>query len=173
MGDTGTISAELDAVSETSNIMNTHTSVSNVEETDSNLGEVEVVNIMAQGRLEMSGVLAVPQGDLYEALREDKPVVFYWSIKPLYSGLLKGSIWVNLLTVNPDDKIGLGQSEGMRTPLTMQNIEIQALDLLGIRGPTARLLGSLGIILGAVSGLDGVFHAMINWVTKETEYSDA
>lgn len=174
IGDSGAISLVMEAEN-TAPIAETTPVSSKVNDlgSGSNLYKQDFANILVLSRLEMSGMLAIPQGDLYEGLHRDKPVVFHWSISPQYSGLLKGALWVNVLAVLPDGEIGQGQPEKMRMLLTNQQIEIQAVDFMGLRGPVARLIGGIGIILGAIMGLDGVFHTMIKRFSKEAKRADA
>jgi hypothetical protein len=89
-------------------------------------------------------------------MERGQKVTFYWSIFPQEVGNYRGVVWFYLRFVPRD-----GGPEAQR-PITVQPIEIRSVNLLGLSGAPARLLGGIGALVGSFLGLDNV----IPWVWK-------
>lgn len=100
-------------------------------------------NVLAEARLEMADAVLMPAGNVLEPMPASMPLVFEWQVRPAGSGALDGVVWVHLRYVP--------RQEGaeIRRVLSTQRITIQVVDLLGLDGFSARLLGGVGSLLGA------------------------
>lgn len=112
-------------------------------------------NIIAQARLDMAGVAYTPQGELVEPMRPGVPVVFSWSISPQNVGSYRGTVWVHL------QFLPLDGSEVSRRVLSAQVVEVDSVNLLGLGGTSARLIGAVGAMVGAFLSLDRIGGWMI------------
>ncbi len=113
-------------------------------------------NVLAEARLDMSGMQVTPEGEVSEPLAPGQSVSFFWSVRPVDVGTYRGTIWMHLRFIPLD-----GSAES-RKPLTAQLVEVRAVNFLGLGGLAARLLGVLGTLVGSVLGLDNI----IPWVIK-------
>lgn len=113
-------------------------------------------NILAEARLDMSGVQVTPAGEVSEPLAPGQAVSFFWSVKPEEVGAYRGTIWVHLRFIPLD-----GGPES-RKPLSALPIELQTVNFLGLGGKAARLFGFLGTLLGSALGLDDI----LSWIIK-------
>jgi hypothetical protein len=111
----------------------------------------EGYSVLAEARLELSGVPHTPLGEVSQALLPDRPVTFVWDVRPVVAGEAQGTVWLHLRFVP-----AAGGPE-LRQVLTAQRIDIRVIDLLGVNGPWARALGSAGLVVGAALCLDGIF----------------
>lgn len=105
-------------------------------------------NVVAQARLDMPGVEHSPTGEISEPMRPGVPVQFIWKVQPMETGTQRGTIWLHLLFIPHDG------SESTRQLLSVQTIEFEAVSLLGMGGPAARVIGTVGLFAGAFLGLD-------------------
>jgi hypothetical protein len=113
-------------------------------------------NVMVEARFDISGVQVSPEGDVMEPMQPGQVVNFYWSVKPQEVGTYQGTIWLHLHFIPKQ-----GGADN-RIVLTAQPIEFKAINFLGLGGTPARILGSVGALLGSVLGLDNV----ISWVWR-------
>ena len=113
-------------------------------------------DVIAEARLDMAGVEVSPQGSIDEPMRPGKAVTFTWSVSPQKVGTYKGTIWLHLRFLPHD-----GGAE-TRMPLSVQLVEIQAANFLGLSGSAARLFGGVGVLLGSILGLDN----LLSWFWK-------
>ena len=107
-------------------------------------------NVIAQARLDLAGVDYTPRGEMVEPMRPGVPVVFSWSISPQNVGTYRGTVWVHL------QFIPLDGSEPSRRVLSAQVLELDAVNLLGLGGTSARLIGAVGAMVGAFLSLDRI-----------------
>ena len=105
-------------------------------------------HVIAEARLEMSSIEYLPTGDISEALLPAIPVTFLWNIRSRQAGLYQGTVWLHLVFV---PKAG---GQDIRQVLTAQRMNIEMVDLFGLDGRAARILGIIGIILGIMLGLE-------------------
>ncbi|MBN2550589.1 MAG: hypothetical protein JXB15_15600 [Anaerolineales bacterium] len=106
--------------------------------------------VVAEARLDLAGLEVAPGGDIAEALLPGQPVSFAWSIRPTDPGAYQGTVWLHLRFLPRS-----GGDETRRV-LSAQRIEIQAVNFLGLGGSAARVLGSVGTVVGSVFGLDNL-----------------
>jgi hypothetical protein len=112
--------------------------------------------VFAEARLELAGVEVAPGDVVRQPLQRGKQVTFYWSVHPPEVGTYRGAVWFTLRFIPLD-----GGPE-IEHPVTVQPLEIRSVNLLGLSGTPARLLGGVGALLGSLLGLDNV----IPWVWK-------
>jgi hypothetical protein len=106
-------------------------------------------NEMAAARLEFTGLQFSPGEQISQPLRPGYPVTFEWSFRPEEDGIYTGVAWLYLIAVPQ-----AGGPETL-TPVLASEISLHVIDLRGVSGPTARLLGAGGLILGGLLCLDG------------------
>ncbi len=112
----------------------------------------ETHRVIAQARLDLAGVQVAPEGVMSEQLLPGMPTMFIWSVQPTEVGDFLGTIWLHLVFI-PNE----GGSDS-RLMLSAQNIDIRAVDLLGLGGRSARILGAVGSVLGGLISLDNLLQ---------------
>jgi hypothetical protein len=117
----------------------------------------ETHNILAEARLEMTGIEFTPQGEVSEPLQPGRTVKYYWSLQPGQVGTYRGAVWLHLRLIPFDDN-----AQESRMLLSVQKIEIEAVNFLGLGGVAARLVGGVGTVVGSLLGLDN----LIGWGWK-------
>ncbi len=105
-------------------------------------------------RLELFDLQHTPTGEINQAFSFDHPVIFLWNLRPLRTGLFQGKTWIYLRLI--ETNIG---DETTRL-LAVPSFEIQVKDLLGISGQQARMVGSLGMVIGFLLALDGILESI-------------
>lgn len=113
-------------------------------------------NVMVEARLDMAGMDISPTGEVGEPLLPGESVTFFWSVRPKDVGYYTGTLWVYLRYIPLDG------SQGVRSPLSAQRVEINVVDLFGLGGFAARVVGIVGTIFGSMIGLDNV----LPWLWK-------
>ena len=110
---------------------------------------------LVESRLDAAGLKAVPAGDILEPLLPGKQAIFYWSVLPEHGGEIEAVIWVSLRSkLGENDKPG-SQPGQLSQLLTAQKISIRTIDLFGMEGRVARLLGGFGLVIGIALCLVG------------------
>jgi hypothetical protein len=109
----------------------------------------EASSVLAEARLELSDILHTPMGEVSQGLLPGRPAIFVWELRPNRAGDANGTVWLHLRF------IPVAGGSALRQVLTAQRIEIRVIEFLGLSGPWARALGSAGVVVGAVLGLDG------------------
>jgi hypothetical protein len=117
--------------------------------------------IIAQARLDMAGVEYRPQGEISQAMLPGQGVKFLWSVRPAEAGAYSGTVWLHLRLIPQDG------SPERRIVLTAQIISLRSIDLLGMQGATARIVGSLGSVFGVASGADVVLKWGEKWARRK------
>jgi hypothetical protein len=107
----------------------------------------ETHNVVAEARLDLAGVDVRPTDAVKEPLRPGQKLVFYWSVSPANPGKYQGTLWFYLNFVSLADGL---QS---RRALSVQKIELEAVDLFGLKAGPARWLGLAGGFVSSVLGL--------------------
>jgi len=110
--------------------------------------------VMAEARIDLAGVQISPADEMSQALLPGQAVTFYWSVSPQDVGTYRGTVWLRLRFL---PRSGGEESERM---LTAQLIEIEAVNLLGLGGTPARLMGGVGTVLGSVIG----WEDLLKWL---------
>jgi hypothetical protein len=129
-------------------------------------GSVES-NVVASARLEFAGLLFFPEGTVSQPLRPGKPLAFTWQYRPDGRGDYPGVAWLYLQDVPLD-----GSPETV-TPVSAREIRIRTVSLFGLGGPSARLLGGFGLLVGGLLGLDGAFAWVHRRLRRQTRLHTA
>ena len=116
-------------------------------------------NIVVEARLDLAGMEFTPGGEIAEPLRPNVPVKFIWSVKPEEPGAYRGTIWVHLRFIPLDG------GDPTRQALTAQIIDVDAVNLLGLGGKSARVIGALGVVVGVILIMDKI----IGWLRRFLE----
>ena len=119
-------------------------------------------NVIAEAWLDLAGVQLAPQNTISQELRPGREVTFYWSLRPEDVGTYRGTAW---MTLRFEPREG-GSSQRLTMP--PQPLEIRVVTLLGMSGRTARILGGIGTVLGAVFSADDI----IAWLRKRFKSKD-
>jgi hypothetical protein len=120
-------------------------------------------NVVAEARLDMAGVIVLPEGDVSEPLRPGQSATFFWNIRTPHVGHYKGTVWLHLRFIPID-----GDGPESRTMVSAQVIDVETVNFLGLGGTPARLLGGAGALLGSVLGLDNVIPYLWGWIRKKS-----
>jgi hypothetical protein len=107
----------------------------------------ETHNVIAEARLDMAGVEISPPGTTSEPLLPGQSVTFFWSVRTEAGGTYRGTVWLHLRFV---DKVSGAES---RRAVSAQQIELQAVNFLGMSAGVARGLGAVGSVLGGILGI--------------------
>lgn len=110
----------------------------------------ETHNIVAAARLDVAAMQIIPNSLIEQPLLPGEKVDFFWSISTDEINTYRGTVWLYLRFLPLDG------GEETQKPLTAQVIEINSVNLLGMGGTPARLLGSVGIVIGALLGMDDI-----------------
>jgi len=116
----------------------------------------ETHSVYAEARLDLAGMQVSPADLTSQSLLPGETVTFYWSVSPERPNTYRGTVWFYLRFVPLD-----GGPETQKA-ISAQPIEIRAVDLLGLSGSTARVVGGVGTVAGSVLGLDNI----VPWVWK-------
>jgi hypothetical protein len=120
----------------------------------------DTYNLVLQSHLDLPGLIRTPTGEVSQAMLPDQPVEFLWYLRPLTPGIFSGKVWLHLRFVPRST----GQEE--RILLAAQQVDIQVVTLLGMSSSQARLLGSVGLVVGVFLGLDGVLSWSLEQLAK-------
>lgn len=112
------------------------------------LSQSQVYQSVAQGKLELTGMEYQPKGVTNEALLPGQAVRFRWDVRAKESGLYPGTLWLHLRYL---PRVGGAEA---RKVISAQTVDIQVSKFLGLAGNGARILGSIGLVLGAMVALD-------------------
>jgi hypothetical protein len=123
----------------------------------------DTYHLVLQSHLDLPGIIRTPTGEVSQAMLPDQPVEFLWYLRPLTPGVFSGKVWLHLRFVPRST----GQEE--RILLAAQQVDIQVVSLLGMSSSQARLLGSVGLVVGVFLGLDGVLSWGLEQLAKRRE----
>jgi hypothetical protein len=112
-------------------------------------------NVLIEARLDLAGIQYAPLGEVSQVILPGRPVLFSWELLPVQPGVYRGDVWIHV-NLAP----GSG-GQGQRYVLTAQKIEIVTTGVLGFKSISARLWGTLGIIIGLALCLDGMVSCLI------------
>ncbi len=116
-------------------------------------------NVMAEARLDMSGLAMAPDDLVSLSLRPGESVTFLWNVRAAEVGTYRGTVWLYLRFLPLD-----GGPES-RDALKAIDIDITTVNFLGIGGPAARIMGILGVILCGMFGFGDLINA-VRWLQK-------
>ncbi len=109
-------------------------------------------NVMAESWLDIAGLNISPAEHISQPLLPGQSVTFYWSVQPEAVGDYRGTVWLKLHFI---PKAGGDPSELV---VSAQRLEIRAVNLFGVGGVTARVIGGGGALLGSVLSLDSIIE---------------
>ncbi len=134
----------------------------NQVQADENPGQnrTEKYQTVAEARLELEKMEFRPTGEISEALLPGKSARFSWSVRSSEEGFYPGTIWLHV------QYIPRNGGDELRKVISAQTIEIQAEEFLGLSGNSARILGAIGLVLGAMIGLD-IFSLIPKWLSSK------
>jgi hypothetical protein len=115
---------------------------------------------MAETRLDIAGTQALPLGEISQPLRPGQQTIFFWNLQPSDFGGFEGAIWLHLRYISLD---GSGESRWL---LSNQLVEIETVNLLGLGGTPARVLGGVGIVVGSFLVLEKEFSWFWKYIQK-------
>lgn len=107
-------------------------------------------SVMTEARLDMSGIQDYPSDQVSQSLLPRETVTFTWRLKPERSGLSRGTVWTYLEFLPRDG------GEGFQLPIYSQVVEIPVISLFGLTGPSARVIGVIGFLIGFLLIFDRV-----------------
>jgi len=96
-------------------------------------------NIVAETRIELPGVRILPGAEMSQPMRPGEDLKTIWQIMPSESGTYHGEVWLYLHPISEN------QGDGIRQPISILNIHLKSIDLYGVTGRQARILGMVGI----------------------------
>jgi hypothetical protein len=99
-------------------------------------------NVMADARLEVSGINVDPVNSTRESMPPGQPVGIKWRISADQAGTYNGTIWLSLRFLPLDG------STPIQGPIYVNDIQFDASRFLGLSGGMARIVGWVGVILG-------------------------
>jgi len=122
----------------------------------------ETHNVVAEARLDMAGAEVSPEGEVSEPLRPGQAVTYFWNIRTDQVGHFKGTVWLHLRFIPLNDN-----EPESRTMVSAQLIDVETVNFLGLGGSSARLLGTVGTLVGSIVGLDNVIPWAWGWLRKK------
>jgi hypothetical protein len=102
------------------------------------------LNSMAEARLELAGMEVSPNATMSQGMPAGRPVQFHWSFVSPMDRDSTGQVWLYIIVTSPRGDLG------EKRPVSVQPVEVRAVDFLGLDGLQARALGWMGIVLGGV-----------------------
>lgn len=119
----------------------------------------ETHNLVVETRLDLAGPDISPQGTMSELLRSGQKAQFAWSIHPNETGIYRGMLWLYLNIV---PKSG---GEIDRRTLLARQVEIEAVNVLGLPAKVVRWTGILGTVASTILGFP-FFQDGLLWTWK-------
>lgn len=103
-------------------------------------------HVVAEARFDMAGMEVRPSELISAPISQGQTAIFYWSIRPAETGIYRGTVWLYLRFVDRSS------GEESRKAISVQIVEIQAVNLLGVSANLARATGMLGSVIGTILG---------------------
>ena len=131
-------------------------------------GGESVDHWLVQARLDLAGVAAVPPGEVSEPLRPGHPALFQWDVRTKKPGLYQGTLWIYSRAVP-----GQAGEEGLeqnRQVLSAQRFEFRVINLFGLGGTQARILGVTGAVLSLLITLETYLEKFWNRPDSATNH---
>ncbi len=117
----------------------------------------DTANVVAQARLDMSGVQVMPADLVEEPLLPGQDVTFFWSVQPNGVGTFRGTVWLYL------EFVPLNGGATTRQAVSAQMIQITTTSLFGLSAGPARWLGFAGTVISSILGLP-FLEDVIRWL---------
>jgi hypothetical protein len=106
----------------------------------------ETHRVIAEAKFDIAGVEISPNGLSSQTLDQGQTITFTWSVQPMDVGIFRGTIWIYLRFV---DKVS---GEESRKTVAAQDVDVEAVNLLGLSANLARMLGVGGSVVGTIVG---------------------
>ncbi len=106
----------------------------------------ETHRVIAEARFDVAGLDVSPPELISQTLSPGQSLNFYWSVRPREPGIYRGTVWLYLRFV---EKIS---GEESRRAVSVQPVEIEAVNVLGLPANLVRTAGGVGSLVGAVVG---------------------
>lgn len=106
----------------------------------------ETHKVIVEARFDVAGLQVSPPELSSQTLSPGQTVRFFWSVRPNDVGIYRGTVWLFLRFV---DKVS---GEESQRAVSAQMVEIEAVNLFGVRANVARVVGGVGSVVGAVIG---------------------
>lgn len=103
--------------------------------------------------LDLPGIRFSPMGEIGLAKPIDNPATFLWSLRPEDVGNYQGSLWLYFHSGDGNN------GDTTRKVLLNQLVDLSVRSFLGLTGQQARLLGGVGILIGAYILIQSIFQA--------------
>lgn len=107
-------------------------------------------SVMVDAKLELSGLVFSPDGQISQLLLPDTPATFIWNIKAEQAVDYMGTAWTYLRFISKDT----GQES--RLVLSAPLLSIKGVDFWGLDLLSTRLIGSLGLAVGLVLSFESL-----------------
>ena len=107
----------------------------------------ETHHVIAEARFDIAGMEVRPSELISAPISQGQTAVFYWSIRPEEVGVYRGTVWLYLRFVDKSS------AEESRNTVSVQIVEIEAVNFLGLSANLARATGMVGSVVGTVLGL--------------------
>lgn len=106
----------------------------------------ETHRVIAEARFDVAGLDISPPDLISQTLAPGQSLTFYWSVRPREPGVYRGTVWLYLRFV---EKVS---GEESRRAVSVQPVEIEAVNILGLPANLVRTAGGVGSLVGAVVG---------------------
>lgn len=106
----------------------------------------ETHRVIVEAKFDIAGLEVSPPELISQGLEQGQAVTFIWSVRPREVGVYRGTIWLYLRFV---DKVS---GEESRKTVAAQDVDIEAVNLLGLSASLARTLGVGGSVIGTIIG---------------------
>ncbi|GAB4451567.1 MAG: hypothetical protein OHK0041_14400 [Anaerolineales bacterium] len=106
----------------------------------------ETHRVIAEARFDVAGLEISPPELISQTLSPGQSLNFYWSVRPREPGIYRGTVWLYLRFV---EKVS---GEESRRAVSVQPVEIEAVNVLGLPANLVRTAGGVGSLVGAVVG---------------------
>jgi hypothetical protein len=114
-----------------------------------------------RAKLDLAGITHTPTGEISQALTWNHPVIFLWNLRSVQTGRYLGDVWLYLSATN-SSQVGPGQKV-----IFSQQFDSEIVSFLGLSGLHARILGCVGLVIGAFLGLgDWITQLLDGYITR-------
>lgn len=107
-------------------------------------------NVFFEARLDLPGMNATPAELVSLPVQPGRKVNIAWTVKPSDAGNFRGAVWSFLRFVPIEG------GEGTQQAISSQAIEVKVVNLLGIGGQPARIMGLIGSLLGSSMSIQDI-----------------
>ena len=123
-------------------------------------------NQVLQSRLELAGIAYTPTGEISQALSMAHPVIFLWNLRARQMGDFSGTTWLHLSEISANGSQTGNTGKSMPKVLSAQQIDVPVNTFWGLSGIQARILGGVGLAVGAVLGLGSLFFQALQAIME-------